>query len=65
MFPCNDSEKQEFEDKWQRKKNDLRSREEELKEYEEKVFIEHIVESENITNRKQFARDYEETRNRY
>jgi len=36
-----------------------------LKEYEEKVFIEHIVESENITNRKQFARDYEETRNRY
>lgn len=44
---------------------DLKAKEEELRSYEEKVFIDNVVESTNVKNRKQFSRDYDEVRKKY
>jgi hypothetical protein len=37
----------------------MRSREDELRKYEEKVFIDYIVESNNIRDKRGFSKDYD------
>lgn len=38
---------------------DMRAREEELRKYEEKVFIDYVVESSNIRDKRGFSKDYD------
>lgn len=38
----------------------MRAREEELRKYEEAVFVSNVVESGNMRNKKQFAKDFDE-----
>lgn len=52
IFPVNDADAESFEEKWHRRKNEMRTKEDELRAYEEKVFVEHIVESDNLVNRR-------------
>jgi hypothetical protein len=39
---------------------DMRAREEELRKYEESVFVSNVVESGNMRNKKQFSKDFDE-----
>lgn len=47
-----------------RNKN-IRVQEEELRKYEERIFIEHIVESEKHSIRKNFSKEYEDIRSKH
>lgn len=40
---------------------DMRAREEELRKYEESVFVSNVVESGNMRNKKQFAKEFDES----
>ena len=63
MAVCPDEEKLT---KWDTNKNkSIRQQEDQLRAYEEKVFIDNIVESTSNSNRRQFAREYDEIRQKY
>ena len=62
MFPQNQNTASEQDDRWRTKNKNIRNQEEELRKYEEKVFVEHIVESENVANRRAFSKEFDELR---
>ena len=43
----------------------MRAREEELRKYEENVFVNNVLESGNLRNKRQFSRDYDDIRKKY
>ena len=54
-----DQENPEEKAKQKRKRVDMRAREEELRRYEEKVFVDYVVESGNIRDKRGFSKDYD------
>lgn len=38
----------------------MKAREDELRKYEETVFVNYVVESNNMRNKRQFAKDFDE-----
>lgn len=43
-----------------RRQLDMKAREDELRKYEETVFVNYVVESNNMRNKKQFAKDFDD-----